>query len=98
MTDSKKRMYTFASGCENIPDKNSCVRAGATHARGCQWDGGRCMSVENFTPVAAHAGERCSGGKCLRWWDAGSSEKFTAQTHDGEACQGGHCLRWWRAK
>ena len=45
---SKKRKYTFGSGCENIPSKELCNQAGEYNGMGCAWKGGRCESVENF--------------------------------------------------
>jgi len=98
MNNSKKRLYTFASGCKNIPDETKCNRAGATHGRGCEWIEGTCSDIENFE-MPTYSGESCSDGHCMRWWNADSKEKFKEkQTHDGETCKAGHCMRWWRAK
>jgi len=81
--NSKKRKYTFGSGCENIPNEEFCNQAGEYNKMGCEWKGGICKSVENFV------GQRCNQ----------PTEKFiTTQTHDGESCKGGLCVRWWRAK
>lgn len=97
---SKKRMYTFASGCENIPNENACNQAGGTHGYSCTWSNGSCKtSKENFTQPN-NGGEVCSNaGYCMRWWNADETkEKFTKQTHDGEVCSdNGYCMRWWNA-
>lgn len=73
---SKKRKYTFGSGCENIPSKELCNQAGEYNGMGCAWKGGRCESdpptEENFTQIQAqtHDGQSCKGGLCVRWWRA----------------------------
>ena len=87
---SKKRMYTFASGCENIPNEDACNQAGGTHGYSCTWSNGSCKtSKENFTQPNKNGGQVCSNGYCMRWWNAETKEKFTKQTHDGEVCSNG---------
>ena len=47
----KKRRYTFASGCQNIPTQQACTKAGGTHGYSCVWKNGRCASLESFVPA-----------------------------------------------
>lgn len=56
----KKRRYTFASGCQNIPNQQACTKAGGTHGYSCVWKNGRCASLESFVPAGQPVQDPCS--------------------------------------